>query len=317
MEWLALILSLPANSATTRTRTWRELKALGAGTLRDGVYLLPARPEFRSALEAIEAGVAVAGGSAQIVRIVSEGPQQERAHVKLFDRAEAFGELGERISQASRALKAESEAAAMRTLRRLQKSFEDICRTDFFPGPAQQRARKNLDRLQRAITLQFSPDEPTMSEGLIERLDSADFQRKTWATRKRPGIDRLASAWLIRRFIDPASKLVWLAKPADAPALAIGYDFDGAQFTHRGERVTFEVLMASFGLEEDWALTYVGRIVRFLDIGGEAPAEAAGVGALFDGMRSLHQNDDELVVAALGAFDGLYQAFKIGEKADG
>lgn len=317
MEWLALILSLPANSATTRTRIWRELKALGAGTLRDGVYLLPTHPELRSALEAIEADVAATGGSAQIVRIVSEGAQQERAHVMLFDRAQAFGELGERISQAGRTLKTESEAAAMRMLRRLQKSFEDICRTDFFPGPAQQRGRKNLDWLQRAITLQFSPDEPTMSEGLIERLDKANFQRKTWATRKRPGIDRLASAWLIRRFIDPASKLVWLSKPADAPALAIGYDFDGAQFTHRGERVTFEVLMASFGFEEDWALTYVGRIVRFLDIGGEAPAEATGMGALFDGLRSLHQNDDELVVAALGAFDGLYQAFKIGEKADG
>lgn len=315
MEWSALILSLPANSATTRTRIWRELKALGAGTLRDGVYLLPSRPELRTALEAIEADAVACGGSAQIVRLVSEGPRQERAHIELFDRTEAFRELSERISEGRRALKTESEAAAMRTLRRLQKSFEDIRRTDFFPGPAQQRGRKDLDRLQRAATLRFSPDEPTISEGLIERLDPADFQHKTWVTRRRPGIDRLTSAWLIRRFIDPASRFVWLAKPADAPARAIGFDFDGAQFTHRGERVTFEVLVASFGLDEDGALAYMGRIVRFLDIGGDAPPEAAGVGSLFDGLRALHTNDDELEAAALVALDGLYEAFRHEDKA--
>ena len=312
MEWSALILSLPATNATARTRIWRGLKSLGAGTLRDGVYLLPVQAELQTALQAVEADAIAVGGNAQIVRLVSDGQQQQRSHIALFDRTESYRELGARVAEARVALKTDSEAAAMRTFRRLQKSFEVLCGIDFFAGPAQERPRKVLMQLQRAVTRQFSPDEPKMGEGQIEKLDASRFRGMVWATRRRPGIDRLASAWLIRRFIDPKSRFVWLAKTSAIPTRAIGFDFDGAPFTHRGDLVTFEMLVSSFGLDADGALGDLARIVHFLDVGGEGPAEAVGVGSLIDGLRALHQNDDKLLTAAMVAFDGLYQAFADG-----
>jgi hypothetical protein len=317
MQWWALILALPTANATARTRIWRALKALGAGTLRDGVYLLPARPELRAALEAIEADAAASDGSAQIVRMVSEGEAQQRSHVALFDRREAYAELLGRIEEARRALKVDSEGAATRTLRRLQRTFDELRSVDFFPGQPQERARNALEHLTRLTAEKFSPGEPTMSAGEIERLDVSRFQRRTWATRRRPGIDRLASAWLIRRFIDASAKFAWLAKPTDIAPRAVGFDFDGAQFTHRGERVTYEVLMASFGLDEDKSLVYLAGVVHHLDVGGDEPPEAAGVSALIEGLRVLHEDDDQLCAAALATFDGLYRAFKNGGKRHG
>jgi hypothetical protein len=132
-------------------------------------------------------------------------------------------------------------------------------------------------------------------------------------------VDRLASAWLIRRFIDPQARFLWLGNSADCPDGALGFDFDGAAFTHVhthvGERVTFETLLASFGLEADAALARIGAIVHSLDVGGSAP-EAAGLEALLKGLKARITDDDSLLAEGGRLLDDLYAAFaeKNGER---
>ncbi|MBW8816611.1 MAG: chromate resistance protein, partial [Caulobacterales bacterium] len=123
-------------------------------------------------------------------------------------------------------------------------------------------------------------------------------------------IDRVASAWLIRRFIDPAAKFLWLAKPTDCPKKALGFDFDGATFTHVGDRVSFETLMASFGCDDDPALLRLAAMVHVLDVGGEPVPEAAGFEAVMAGARARLDDDDALLVEMAGVLDSLYAHFQ-------
>ena len=136
-----------------------------------------------------------------------------------------------------------------------------------------------------------------------------DYQARRWATRKHLWVDRMASAWLIGRFIDPQATFLWLDSPADCPADAIGFDFDEATFTHVGDRVTFETLLNSFGLEEDKALARLADLVHYLDVGGARVAEAAGVETLLAGARQSCPNDDALLDEARKTFDFLYTAY--------
>ncbi|MHB1436905.1 MAG: chromate resistance protein ChrB domain-containing protein, partial [Thiobacillus sp.] len=145
-------------------------------------------------------------------------------------------------------------------------------------------------------------------DGQPERLALADFQKQTWATRQNLWVDRLASAWLIRRFIDRKARFIWLQHVKDCPASALGFDFDGARFTHIGHRVTFETLLASFDLEGDVALMRIGAIVHALDVGGEAP-EAAGFETLLKGLKARIQDDDALLKQGGQMLDDLYAVF--------
>jgi hypothetical protein len=119
----------------------------------------------------------------------------------------------------------------------------------------------------------------------------------------------VASAWLIRRFIDPEARFVWLRAPQDCPADAIGFDFDGAMFTHTENRVTFEVLLASFDLDIDPALTRLGILVHALDVGGVPVPEAAGFEAILTGARASYADDDQILAAMTPVLDALYIAF--------
>ena len=127
--------------------------------------------------------------------------------------------------------------------------------------------------------------------------------------KQTPWIDRLASAWLIRRFIDPKARFIWLAMPEDCPSEAIGFDFNGAAFTHTGAKITFEILVASFGLTLDAALNRIGALVHFLDVGGIPVPEAAGLETLIGGMRQRWTDDDELLAEVEKIFDAFYQVF--------
>jgi hypothetical protein len=143
----------------------------------------------------------------------------------------------------------------------------------------------------------------------IKRLHREDYQGRVWATRRRPWIDRLASAWLIGRFIDPGARFVWLDTAADCPTDALGFDFDGAPFTHVGAKVTFEMVLTSFGLTDDPALSRLGGVVHYLDVGGIPVPEAAGLEMLIRGMHQRLTNDDALLSEVRKVFDSFYLAF--------
>jgi hypothetical protein len=122
-------------------------------------------------------------------------------------------------------------------------------------------------------------------------------------------IDRAASAWLIRRFIDPKAKFLWLKRVKDCPKSVVGFDFDGAEFTHVDSKVTFEVLLSSFNLEHDAGLARLGALVHHLDVGGIPIAEAPGFATIMAGARSLQQDDDALLKAMTPVLDSLYAGY--------
>ncbi len=306
MSWLLLILSLPTENATARMRAWRALKACGAAVLRDGVYALPNGDAHRATLEGIAADVREHAGAARLLR--AEAPDEDLR--PLFERNGEFGALLAEIGALSTPRSAKAQAEAVRQVRRLRKAFDQVAAIDFFAGEAQRQTAAALQGLEAAVAQAQSPGEPmSAARGPVAVHNPADYRGRVWATRRRPWVDRLASAWLIRRFIDPEARFLWLKSPADCPKKAVGFDFDGATFSHVGSRVTFENLLAAFSLETP-ALMRLGVVVHGLDAGGVQPAEAAGVERVLAGMREAIGDDDQLLLAAAGVFEGLLIAFE-------
>ncbi|WP_216819858.1 chromate resistance protein ChrB domain-containing protein [Zoogloea sp. LCSB751] len=308
--WTILITSLPTENATARMRAWRSLKASGAAVLRDGVYLMPERDDCRTTLDAVAADIRAAEGSALVLRV--EEPA-DAGFVALFDRSTEYAALLADVTESQRGLSQERAAEVLKHARKLRKAFVNLVAIDFFPGEARKQADEALRSLEQQAAWALSPDEPRAIDHALVRLKRQDYQGRVWATRCRPWVDRLASAWLIRRFIDPAATVLWLASPADCPADALGFDFDGATFTHVGARVSFEVLLASFGLETP-ALQRLGGLVHFLDVGGVQPPEAAGIESALAGLCDTIADDDRLLALAGCLFDGLLASFEKGPK---
>jgi hypothetical protein len=304
--WIALITSLPTENATARMRAWRSLKASGAAVLRDGVYLMPEREDCHQTLHSVALDVRGADGTALVVRI--EEPS-DGSFLALFDRSADFGNLLRDIASAQSRLSLDTAQETLRQARKLRKAFVNLATIDFFPGEAQKQADAALRDLEQRTAWALSPDEPQPVHDALARLRIEDYQGRCWATRSRPWVDRLACAWLIRRYIDPQATVLWLATPADCPADALGFDFDGAAFTHVGTRVSFEVLLASFGLETP-ALRRMGALVHFLDVGGVQPPEAVGIESALAGLRHTTVDDDQLLAMASNIFDGLLAYFE-------
>lgn len=310
--WLILTATLPTSPSGLRVRVWRALKATGAGTLREGVYLLPEHAATAQALRELEATIREAGAEAHLLHVPSHDDAQEAAFRALFDRRELHAELLQSIKQARAGLKKASEAQLRKTLRTLEQQGQAIQAIDFFPGPTSRKVADALAGLRLDVERRLSPGEPRAAALAIEPRAIAEYQGRTWATRKRPWVDRLATAWLVQRFIDRSPRFIWLADPAKCPKTALGYDFDGATFTHVGDRVTFEVVAESFALlGADPALRRLAALVHCLDVGGTPVDEAPGVEAVVRGLQALHPRDDALFAAALPLFDSLYAALQL------
>lgn len=310
-SWLALIVSLPTGNASARMRAWRALKAAGAAVLRDGVYLLPERAACRATLDGVAADVLSSGGSALVIGV---SPPAGLDFADWFDRTGDYVELLAEIGRLREACAAGAGPEAVRLARKLRKAWQALAAIDFFPGEAQRQAEAALSGLESALARSLAADEPHAVVSEIPRLDPAAYRGRSWATRCRPWVDRLASAWLIRRCIDPDARIVWLASPADCPPEALGFDFDGAAFSHVGARVSFEVLLAAFGIATP-ALERIAAIVHFLDVGGVPPPEAGGVESVLAGLRETIADDDRLLATAAAVFDGLLATFeKAGQK---
>ena len=308
--WSALFLTLPTQPSAVRLRVWRALKTLGCGSLRDGVYVLP---EAQAALfDPLVTEVRAHGGQASVLELSTRDEIQRDEVLALFDRAEAYSSWRKEAQALAAALPALEETEARRRWRGTAEALQSLRRIDHYPGAAAEQAHAELDALREALDARFSRGEPVaQAPHGIPRLDPRKFQGKRWATRARPWVDRLACAWLIRRFIDPEARFVWLTDPAGstpAPRGALGFDYDGARFTHVGSRVSVEVLATSFGLDADPRLQRIARAVHFLDIGGIPVPEAAGLEAVLAGLREVHADDDQLTLAAAAMFDALHAA---------
>ena len=305
---LLLVLSLPTTNTAARMRAWRALKAAGAAVLRDGVYALPAGDERRALLQQVAADVRANDGSARLLDArLADGPVEP-----LFDRGAEFAALLAEMQAAGAGTAAAGNAdpvEPLRAPRRLRRAFEQLAAIDFFPGEAQRQAAEALAALEARLARLATPNEPQPRPSGVPAVRAPAYRGRVWASRARPWVDRLACAWLIRRHIDAEARFVWLADTARLPRGAVGFDFDGAQFSHVGARVSFETLLAAFDLETP-TLLRLGTLVHALDAGGVMPPEAAGVERVLAGMREAIADDDALMVAAAGVFEGLYRSFE-------
>lgn len=296
MAFLALFVTLSTKQSAGRMRIWRALRTLGAATLRDGVYVLPETTSHAAALEQLAAEARSVEGTADIYLLVNRDEIQKQSLIALFDRGADYAELLKTIHA--------TDPTDIKVLRTLRRNFLTLSAIDFFPGEARRQTEEALAALEAAAS-----GEPTDNRGQIRHLASTDFSGRIWATRKHLWVDRMASAWLIRRFIDKNATFLWLDSPKKCPKAALGFDFDGAAFTHIDGHVTFEVLMLSFGLDIDPAIVRIAAIVHFLDAGGVPVPEASGIEAVLAGARETAEDDDVLVSEASRLFDNLYHYY--------
>jgi hypothetical protein len=290
-------------------RVWRALKDGGCAVLRDGVYVLPAGSARAAVLAETASAVRSAGGFAMTAELRLAKDEHRAPLRKLFDRSEDYGALVAAIDEARSSLRRLGRRKAHTTLQRLQRSFDRLAEIDFFPGQAKRQAEDALSGLARDFRQAYSSGEPHPSRKQLRPVSATRYRRRVWATRRDPWVDRLASAWLIKRFIDRDARFVWIERPRDRPRNAIGFDFDGAAFTHTGNRVTFEVLRAAFGLDDDPALGKIGAAVHFLDVGGIPVADAKGLETLLRGIKEKARSDDALLAEAMRILDLFYSAY--------
>lgn len=308
VHWQLFIVSLPTNSATVRMRIWRTLKSLGCAALRDGAYLLPASAS-QTALRDLSEETVREGGTAWLLSVQPQSSEEDLTYRVLFDRSADYADWLTMLANGRTSLPTSNAQEINRTMRKLRRDYETISGIDFFPNEASTQAEAAWKDFVHAVDALLSPDEPHAVTAPISRLDIKNYQGRTWATRRRMWVDRVASAWLIRRFIDKEARFLWLASPTDCPSDALGFDFDGAAFTHVGERVSFEVLLASFGLDQDRGLIRLGAMVHALDLGNGFVPEASGFEAILTGARERAADDDQFLAEIGSVLDALYLHF--------
>jgi hypothetical protein len=308
-SWLLLVLTLPTSNTAGRMRAWRALKAMGCATLRDGVYLLPFQTEIDYQLRKLAREVRQEGGQSWVLTVDEQSASGEAGFTALFDRTAPYAQLCRSVDAAMAALPGQPPLDTARMLRKLRKDLDALRAIDYFPSEPGAEAEASWLRFAQAAEAAMSPGEPGALAGEVPLLNRDDYQGRRWATRKRLWVDRVASAWLIKRFIDVDAKFVWLDTPAASPADVVGFDYDAATFSHVGELVTFEVLLASFDLASDPALRRLGALVHHLDIGGGYVPEAVGFEAMMHGARKRGLNDTRLLAEMSAVLDSLYAHF--------
>lgn len=309
LPWLLLVATLPTESATARMRIWRSLKNLGGAALRDGTYLLPNLPSLATSAAELCNETRKEGGSAWVLSVEDGTSDESAAFRALFDRQSDYDSFLEALNAARQSLSSQGPTELNRLQRRFRKEYEAIRAIDYFPNDKSVQAETAwMDFVQHVAAL-LESGEPHATRAAISTLKREDHQSRRWATRRHIGVDRVSSAWLISRFIDRQPTFIWLDSPQACPNDALGFDFDGATFTHVGQQVTFEVLVTSFGLDRDPGLERLGALVRSLDIGQGYVPEAAGFEAMLSGLRQQASHDDDLLAKSTPLLDALYASF--------
>ncbi len=307
--WLLLIVSLPPHPSSLRVRAWRKLRTLGAVALKNSVYLLPFTPENYEQFQWLTQEVQKDGGEATLVKADRIENMKPEEVIRLFQdaRDRDYRQLVERYRKLLSSLdrKPTSRLAAGRDeeLARLAKEVDRIREIDFFDAPGYQEVK----RLRETIEMRLHPPRSVVVPGHAETpLDA--LRGRPWVTRPRPHVDRLASAWLVKRFIDPEAQFLF-APPEEFPADAIPFDALGAEFGHQGEDCTFETLLTRFRLR-DRRLALLAEIVHEVDLRDQKfrRDEARGIDLAIRGLLAALKDDHQILAHGMTLFDGLYAA---------
>lgn len=311
--WLLLIVSLPPHPSSLRVRAWRKLRTLGAVALKNSVYLLPFTPENYEQFQWLTQEVQKDGGEATLVKADRIETMKREEVIRLFQdaRDRDYRQLVERYRKLLSSLdrKPTRRTAAGRDveLARLAKEVDRIREIDFFDAPGYQEVKRLSETIEMRLHAPKSIVVPGHAETPLDAL-----RGRPWVTRPRPHVDRIASAWLVKRFIDPEAQFRF-APPEEFPADAIPFDALGAQFGHQGEDCTFETLLKQCGLR-DRRLAQLAEIVHEVDLRDQKfrRDEARGLDLAIRGLLAALKDDHQVLAHGMTLFDGLYAA--IGER---
>ncbi len=314
-RWLLLVHQLPTSPSKARVKTWRRLQQLGAVAIRNAVYVLPNSPQAREDFEWMKAEILANKGEASIFAADTIDALTDDDIVRAFraDRERSFEAIRE---DAKELMRDGARAGAMRgthlrrwqrAVRQLRDRFTQVAATDLFGASGREEANGAVTEVERLAAGPNTPQADASDDDDV--LQPSEYRGRTWITRPRPGIDRSGSAWLIRRFIDPAARFTFGERPP-AGSKSVPFDMYDVEFSHRGDRCTFEVLSQRFGIA-DPAVGHLGRLVHDLDLRESRYnlPEAGTVGRLIEGLRQAYQRDDELLEQGIVLFEALYRAF--------
>lgn len=295
--WLLLVFSLPKKGASVRVSIWRKLQRYGSLPLGNSGYLLPNSAENREKFEWLATAIRGAKGEASVLEVQAIDNCPKPQLMKRFSdaRSEDYRELLKSIrSTASRSNKSAAHIG------RLRQRFLDIVSIDFFGSPLRGTVDKALAVMQEPRNKLTAPD--------LDKKSRAAYRGRTWVTRPRPGVDRVMSAWLIRRFIDPKARFVF-ATEDQKPGDAVPYDMYEGDFGHRGEDCTFETLTKAFQIS-DKRVGVMGQIVHDADLFDEkfGRKEGFGVDEIMKGWARQGIGDDELLERGIQLTEGLFQS---------
>ena len=304
--WFVLVTQLP-DDATIRMRILRMLDAMGCGILRDGVFVLPASASAQQGLERLGQHISASGGTHHFLRVQSDAAQT-KSFARLFDRGMRYVDLIKTIEGMRSGFGISDPTALSRMLIKQKREFEAISSLDFFPSESRERAARVLADADAAIRAILFPQNKELTTTQQLRTRQKFFHR-IWVTQKPLWVDRLACAWLIRRFIDAEATVAWVERGAPIQDTVVSFGFEGAMFCNSASQVTYEVLLDSFALGKDAALKRIAGIVHALDIGGAPVPEAAGVEAMLQGALRRASEEGALLAETEKTFDLLYDAY--------
>ena len=306
-RWLLLALQLPAQPSNARVKTWRRLQQLGAVSVKNSVYVLPNSAQSVEDFEWLRSEVQGMKGQASIFAAASIDGIDEREIIEQFQsaRAEDYRQFRRMLAKLKPDRQSQRGTDRLRTLRQLREQLTAIRQIDFFGAPGAEEADQSLTALERTTSRSASSSLLASAE-----LDPKAFKGRLWVTRPRPGVDRFASAWLIRRFIDHEARFEFVEHAKDVGD-GVPFDMYSGGFKHNGDLCTFEVLRSRFGIA-DAAVRRVGEIVHDIDLKEDryrAPQTAA-VALLVEGLRASFADDQALLSQGIVLFEALYRGLE-------
>ena len=327
-EWILLIHQLPPKPTNLRVRIWRKLQKLGAVAIKNSVYLLPANEKTHEDFQWLKQEIESAGGEATVFQAASVASASDEEIMAAFRKArdEEFAAIAAELDGLAGAIRQQTRgkhlsigrlATHESELDKLHSQLESIIVNDFFNADGRAVALAAYERCQKAIRAAHGPvskaSRSTIKSGT---LDLAKYQGRRWMTRRNLHIDRLASAWLIKQFIDKRPRFYFVTESQTVEG-AITFDMYGAEFTHHGEDCTFETMLKRFGLSDSKALCDIAEIVHDIDLKDDKfhRLEAVGLNAIINGLSQTVRDDRKLLQQCSAIFDGLYSL--LGQDAQG
>ena len=317
-KWLLLLLQLPTRPASARIKTWRRLQQLGSVAIKNSVYALPNTPQAREDFEWLKTEIRGAKGQASIMTadaLTAEEDEEIRGAF-LKQRAGEYDAMRAGVELMLRSLKTRpagpARLAAERVLRSGREALARLDAMDLIPADARTKAVGSLERLEARLAPE--PERTPMPGATATRTET--FQGRAWVTRPRPGVDRMSSAWLIQRFIDPKARFAFADEPPADDRKGVPFDMFGVAFGHQGDRCTFEVLCDRFGLK-DPAVKHLAKIVHDVDLKDErySPPEAPIVARMVEGLRATYADDHQLLKHGIAMFAALYESLQTPPRA--